>query len=210
MIRKCRPLASVLNPPLACASIFFPTLIELSRPPCCTETCTALHCTALHCTALHCTALHCTALHCTALHCTALPVFEQVQSVLGVTKALPARGGRAPQAAREGLERVTCAALCTAALRHAAAQHRGALEVRSAQAGLQLSLCNKLQSAALHAARLGSLAWVGACVPLLKHGHVGMAVQRHAICQVNQSAPQAILEDVRRTAKAGVVDYSGV
>jgi len=158
--------------------------------------------------ALHCAALHFAALRCTALRCAALPVIEQVQSVLGVTKALPAQVGRAPQAARERLERVACAAFRTAALRHAATQHRGALEVRIAQAGLQLSLCDKPQSAALYAARLGSLVWVGACVPLLKHGHVGVAVQRHAVCQVNQSAPRPILEVVERTAKASVVDYN--
>ena len=66
----------------------------------------------------------------------------------------------------------------TPALRHAAAQHRGALYVRSAQVGQQVCICDELRGAALHAARVGSVACY---VPLLKHGHVGVAVQRHAI-----------------------------
>jgi len=67
----------------------------------------------------------------------------------------------------------------TPALRHAAAQHRGALDVRSAQAGQQVSVCDERQGAARHAARVGSVACY---VPLLEHGHVGVAVQRHATC----------------------------
>ena len=70
-------------------------------------------------------------------------------------------------------------ALPTPALRHAAAQHRGALDVRSAQAGQQVCLCDELQGAALLAARAGSVACY---MPLLKHGHVGVAVRRHATC----------------------------
>jgi len=69
-----------------------------------------------------------------------------------VTRALPARGGRALQAAREGLERVIRVAVATPALRHAAAQHCAALVVRSAQAGLQVAELDELCSAALHAA----------------------------------------------------------
>jgi hypothetical protein len=87
---------------------------------------------------------------------------------------LPARGGRALQAARERLERVIRVALIAPAPRHAAAQHRVALDVRSAQAGLQVSLCDQVRSAALYAARVGSLACY---VPLLKHWHVGVAVR---------------------------------
>jgi len=49
------------------------------------------------------------------------------------------------------------AAVPTPALRHAAAQHRRALDVRSAQAGQQVSVCDEVRSAALHAARVGRL-----------------------------------------------------
>jgi len=78
--------------------------------------------------------------------------------------------------------------------------------VRSAQAGLDMSECDELRGAALHAARQGSLA----ChVPFLKHGHVGVAVRRHAICQrtgePKRAACYTALEVVWRTAKAGVV-----
>jgi len=86
------------------------------------------------------------------------------------------RGRRAPLAAAERLERVKLATFLTPAQRHVAAQHRGAVDVRRAQAGLDMSVSDELQGAALHAARLGSLA----CrEPILKHGHVGVAVRRH-------------------------------
>jgi hypothetical protein len=85
--------------------------------------------------------------------------------------------------------------------------------MRSAQAGLHVSHCDELPGAALHAARLRSLAWVVADVPLLKHRHIGDAVWRHAICQCTgepkRGACYTALEVVRRTAKAGVVDCSG-
>jgi hypothetical protein len=67
-----------------------------------------------------------------------------------------------------------CVARIAPAPRHAAAQHRVALNVRSAQARLEVSLCDQVRSAALHAARVGSLACY---VPLLKHWHVGVAVR---------------------------------
>jgi len=41
-----------------------------------------------------------------------------------------------------------------------------------------VSLCDELRGAALHAARVRSVACY---VPLLKHGHVSVAVRRHAI-----------------------------
>ncbi len=72
--------------------------------------------------------------------------------ILGVTRAPPARGGRALQAAREHVERVILVAVATPALRLAAAQHRGALVVRSAQAGLQVAKLDELCIAGLHAA----------------------------------------------------------
>ncbi len=85
--------------------------------------------------------------------------------------------------------------------------------MRSAQAGLQVSHCDELRGAALHAARLGSLAWVVAYVPLLKHGHIGDAVWRHATClctgEPKRGACYTALEVIRRSAKAGVVGYSG-
>jgi len=108
------------------------------------------------------------------------------------TSALQARGRRTPAAARECSEPVEAVAALTPALPHAAAQHCGALDVRGAQAGPQVFLCDELRGASLHAARVGSVACY---VPLLKHGHVGVAVWRHAICQckVSRSAPGAML-----------------
>jgi len=97
---------------------------------------------------------------------------------LGMTSAPPTRGRRAPRAGRKRSERVKALATRTPALRLAAAQHRGALDVRSAQAGPDVSVCDELRSAALHAARVGSVACY---VPILKYGHVGVAVWRHAI-----------------------------
>ena len=41
-----------------------------------------------------------------------------------------------------------------------------------------MSLCDELRGAALHAARVGSFVCY---VPLLQHGHVSVAVRRHAI-----------------------------
>ena len=104
-------------------------------------------------------------------------------------------------------------AVPTPALRHAAAKQCEAFDMRSAQAGLQVSLCDELRRAALHAARLGSLAWVGAYMPLLKHGDISYALWRHAMCQCTgvrmRGACYAALELVRRTAKASVVACSG-
>jgi len=101
-------------------------------------------------------------------------------------------------------------ATCTPALRHTAAQHCGAFDVRSAQTGQEVFLCDELQGAALHAARVGS---VVCYVPLLKHRHVGVAAPRHAKCQrtgeLERSACYTALGIGRSTAKAGVVDYSG-
>ncbi len=65
-------------------------------------------------------------------------------------------------------------AAATPALRHTAAQHRVAHDVRSTQAGPQVAVCDELRNAARHAARVGSLAFY---VPLLKHWHVGVAVR---------------------------------
>jgi hypothetical protein len=82
--------------------------------------------------------------------------------------------------------------------------------MRSAQAGPQVRLCDKLRGAALHAARVRSVA---CCVPLHDHRHVGVAVWRHATCQCTgepkRGACYSALEVVRRMAKADVVDYSG-
>jgi len=99
-------------------------------------------------------------------------------------------------------------AVPTPALQHAAAKHCGACDVRSTQAGLQVCLCDELRIAALHAARVGSVACY---VPFCKHRHVGVAVWRHAICEckVRWSAARAMLP--RRSsgaAKARVVDHS--
>jgi hypothetical protein len=107
-------------------------------------------------------------------------------SVLVMTSALSTRGRRAPCAGRKGSEHVKALATRTPALRHAAAQQSGAFYVRSAQAGQQVCLCDELQGAALHAARLGS---VLSYVPLLKHRCAGVAVRRHAIrAQVHRGA----------------------
>jgi hypothetical protein len=88
------------------------------------------------------------------------------------------RGRRAPQAARKRLDRMEIFAPPTPALRHAAAQHCGAFDVRSAQAGPKVRHGYELRGAALHAARVGS---VVCYVPLLEHRHVGVAVRRHVI-----------------------------
>ncbi len=143
-------------------SCLYATLFELSRAPCYAERMT-----------------------CITNTCISLGVDQRPER-------LPMRRRRAPLAAAERLGLMKVAAVLTPALRHAAAQHRRALDVRSAQAGLRVSLCDQLRSAALHAARVGSVACY---VPLLKHGHVGVAVWRHAICQckVSRSAPGAML-----------------
>jgi hypothetical protein len=111
---------------------------------------------------------------------------------VGMTSAVPTRGRRAPCAGRKSSERVEAVATRTPALRHTAAQHRGALYVRSAQAGLQVCLCDELRNAARHAACVGTIA---PHVPLLKHRHGCVAVRRHAICQckVRWSAAHAML-----------------
>jgi hypothetical protein len=66
---------------------------------------------------------------------------------------LQARGRRAPLAAAECLEREEAAAGPTPALRLAAAQHRGALLVRRAQAVPQVVSFDERLGAAHHAAR---------------------------------------------------------
>jgi len=78
--------------------------------------------------------------------------------------------------------------------------------VHGAQAGLQVYSFYELQSAALHAARPGSAACY---VPLLKHGDVGVAVRRHAVCQctgeLKRDACYIALEVVWRSAMAALV-----
>ena len=97
-------------------------------------------------------------------------------------------------------------AVLTLALRLATAQHCGALDVHGAQAGLQVYSFYELRSAALHAARPGSAACY---VPLLKHGDVGVAVRRHAVCQctgeLKHDACYIALEVVWRSIEAALV-----
>jgi len=99
---------------------------------------------------------------------------------MGMTRAIPTRGRRAHYAGRKSFERVKAVAVPTPALWQAAVQQCEAFDMRSAQAGPQVRLCDKLRNAARHAARVGSIACY---VPLLKHRRVGVAVWRHAICQ---------------------------
>ena len=74
----------------------------------------------------------------------------------------------------------------TPALRHAAAQHRGALDVRSAQVKPLVICFDERLSAAHHAACARAVAWALAAhwsvVPLLEHGQRVKAARRHATC----------------------------
>jgi len=100
--------------------------------------------------------------------------------------ALQARGRRAPLAAAVRFERVEDVAVPTPALRLAAAQHRGALHVRRAQATFQVVRFDERLGAARHAAHARAVKWALAAhcsvVPLLKHGHRIVAARRHATC----------------------------
>ncbi len=76
----------------------------------------------------------------------------QINIDLWACTEVPVRGGRVPAAAAEGLEHMKLAAIWTPALRHAAAQHRGALHVRRAQARVQVVCFDERLGAARHAA----------------------------------------------------------
>jgi len=105
---------------------------------------------------------------------------------LWVSTAPPVRGRRIPLAAAERLERMKLVAIVTKALRHAAAQHRVAVEVHRAQAVQHMVGLDERLGAARHAARARAFTCAPtvhcSVVPLLEHGQRIAAARRHATC----------------------------